>query len=150
LVAGWQGKWDAMKVPPRVFAFIIMFGLIAYMLWSHPPNPWTWMQTLGVCLMVAGYPLWLLAHAQLGASFTARPKARSLVTQGLYSKIRNPIYLFGAMAIAGTFLFLGRPYLLLIFVVLIPVQLVRMRKEARVLEDKFGDEYRNYRRGTWF
>jgi protein-S-isoprenylcysteine O-methyltransferase Ste14 len=40
--------------------------------------------------------------------------------------------------------------LLLIFVVLIPVQLVRMKKEARVLEDKFGDEYRNYRRGTWF
>jgi protein-S-isoprenylcysteine O-methyltransferase Ste14 len=139
-----------MKVPPRIFAFIILLGLIAYMLWTHPPNPWTWMQTLGVCLMVAGFPLWLLAHVQLGASFTARAEARSLVTQGLYSKICNPIYLFGAIAIVGTLLFLGRPQLLLIFVVMIPVQLVRMRNEARVLENKFGDEYRNYRRRTWF
>lgn len=139
-----------MKVPPRIFGFIIMLGLIAYMLWSHPPNPWTWMQTLGVCMMVAGFPLWLLAHVQLGASFTARAEARSLVTRGLYSKIRNPIYLFGAIAIAGTLLFLGRPQLLLIFAVMIPMQFVRMRNEARVLEDKFGDEYRNYRRETWF
>lgn len=92
----------------------------------------------------------LLAHVQLGSSFTAKPEARSLVTHGLYSKIRNPIYLFGAMAIAGTFLLLGRPYFLLIFVVLIPVQLFRMEKERKVLEEKFGEEYREYRRGTWF
>jgi protein-S-isoprenylcysteine O-methyltransferase Ste14 len=87
---------------------------------------------------------------QLGTSFTAKAEARNLVTHGLYSKIRNPIYLFGSIAIIGIFLFLGRPYLLLIFVVLIPLQLFRMRKETKVLEEKFGDEYRNYRRATWF
>jgi len=56
----------------------------------------------------------------------------------------------GAAAIAGVFLFLGRPSLLLIFVVLVPLQLFRMGKETKVLEAKFGDEYRNYRRTTWF
>ena len=139
-----------MKIPRRIFAFVILFAVIAYLFWSHPPNPWTWMQTLGVCLMVPGFMLWLLAHVQLGSSFTAKAEARTLVTRGLYSKIRNPIYLFGAMAIAGTFLLLGRPYLLLIFVVLVPLQLFRMAKETKVLEAKFGEEYRNYRRGTWF
>jgi hypothetical protein len=68
----------------------------------------------------------------------------------LYSKIRNPIYVFGSIAIAGILLFLGRPYLLLIFVVLIPLQWFRMGNETRVLEAEFGDEYRSYRRATWF
>jgi protein-S-isoprenylcysteine O-methyltransferase Ste14 len=108
------------------------------------------MHTLGVCLMLAGFPLWLLAHVQLGSSFTARAEARTLVTHGLYSKLRNPIYVFGSIAIAGTFLFLGRPYLLLIFVVLIPLQWFRMGRETKVLEAKFGDQYRDYRRATWF
>ena len=100
--------------------------------------------------MAVGFSLWLTAHVQLGSSFAATAVARELVTHGLYSKIRNPIYLFGAIATIGLFLFLGRPWLLLLFVVLIPVQVVRMHNEARVLEAKFGNEYRNYRKGTWF
>jgi protein-S-isoprenylcysteine O-methyltransferase Ste14 len=139
-----------MKIPRRVFTFIILLGVIAYFLWSNPPNPWTWMQTAGVCLMATGFPFWLVAHAQLGNSFTARAEARTLVTHGLYSKIRNPIYLFGAIGIAGILLFLGRPYLLLIFLVLVPLQMFRMRNERKVLEAKFGEEYGSYRRGTWF
>jgi protein-S-isoprenylcysteine O-methyltransferase Ste14 len=33
---------------------------------------------------------------------------------------------------------------------LIPLQVWRARNEARVLEEKFGEEYREYRRRTWF
>jgi protein-S-isoprenylcysteine O-methyltransferase Ste14 len=139
-----------MKIPRRVFAFALVLAVVAYLFWSHPTDPWTWMQTAGVCMMVAGFSLWLVAHVQLGSSFAARAEARNLVTHGLYSKIRNPIYLFGSIGIAGVFLFLGRPYLLVIFMVLIPLQLFRMRNETKVLEAKFGDEYRSYRQGTWF
>jgi protein-S-isoprenylcysteine O-methyltransferase Ste14 len=35
-------------------------------------------------------------------------------------------------------------------VILIPLQWIRTRKEAQVLEEKFGDAYREYRRHTWF
>jgi protein-S-isoprenylcysteine O-methyltransferase Ste14 len=139
-----------MKLPPRIIGFVVLLGAIAYYFWSYPPNPWTWMQTLGVSLMVVGFPLWLTAHVELGSSFTATAQARALVTHGLYSRVRNPIYLFGSLGIAGTFLLSGRPYLLLVFVALIPLQLVRMRNEARMLEEKFGEDYRNYRRSTWF
>jgi protein-S-isoprenylcysteine O-methyltransferase Ste14 len=139
-----------MKLPARIIGFIVLLGAIGYYFWSNPPNPWTWMQTLGVCLMVVGFPLWLAAHIELGSSFTATAQARALVTHGLYSRIRNPIYLFGSLGIAGAFLLSGRPYLLLVFVALTPLQLVRMRNEARVLEEKFGADYRNYRRSTWF
>jgi len=33
---------------------------------------------------------------------------------------------------------------------LIPVQVLRARREAAVLEAKFGDAYRKYRKHTWF
>lgn len=30
------------------------------------------------------------------------------------------------------------------------VQVLRARKESRLLEENFGDEYRKYRDSTWF
>jgi protein-S-isoprenylcysteine O-methyltransferase Ste14 len=39
---------------------------------------------------------------------------------------------------------------LLALLVIIPVQILRARRESRVLEEKFGEEYREYRRRTWF
>lgn len=52
--------------------------------------------------------------------------------------------------LAGLILVFHRPRLWLIFVVLVPLQYVRARREARVLEQKFGDEYRVYCKKTWF
>jgi len=43
-----------------------------------------------------------------------------------------------------------RPEMLAVFVVLIPMQILRARREAAVLEEKFGDAYREYRKQTWF
>jgi len=105
---------------------------------------------IGMVLILVGFVLWTIARFQLGASFAVKAEARQLVTQGLYSKIRNPIYVFGSMVIAGGILAFGRPVWLLVFVLLIPLQLWRAKKESAVLEAAFGDEYRRYRAGTWF
>jgi len=35
-------------------------------------------------------------------------------------------------------------------VIIVPLQIWRAGKEAKVLEASFGDEYRTYRAGTWF
>jgi protein-S-isoprenylcysteine O-methyltransferase Ste14 len=138
-----------MRVPRRIVGFTLLLCAIAYFFWAYPPNPWTWMQTLGVCMMAVGFPLWLLAHIQLGDSFTVAARARTLVTRGWYARIRNPIYVFGSIGIAGVFVLSGRPYLLVLFAILIPVQIVRARTERRVLEEKFGEQYRDYLRKTW-
>ena len=118
--------------------------------WYFRDLPWTASRVFGAVLVVPAVSLWLLARIQLGRSFAVRAKAKELVTHGLYSKIRNPVYVFGSLFIAGLILFTGRPVWLLILAVFVPMQVIRARKEARVLEEKFGDAYRQYRARTWF
>jgi protein-S-isoprenylcysteine O-methyltransferase Ste14 len=99
---------------------------------------------------VAGFALWMVARAELGASFAVRAKASELVTSGLYSKIRHPIYFFGGIAIAGLFIALGKIVPLTIFVLGYSTQFLRIKKEEAVLEQAFGEDYRRYRASTWF
>lgn len=91
-----------------------------------------------------------VARYQLGELFSIKPEAHALVTTGLYSKIRNPIYVFGMVMGAGLILALQRPPLWLLLVAAAVGQTIRARREARVLEAAFGDAYREYRRKTWF
>jgi protein-S-isoprenylcysteine O-methyltransferase Ste14 len=118
--------------------------------WLNPPPEWNGVRVAGMGLLVGGFIFWTIARFQLGASFAVRAEARKLITGGLYSKIRNPIYVFGSWVIAGAILAFGKPVWLLILVVLIPLQLWRASKESAVLEAAFGDEYRTYKAGTWF
>jgi protein-S-isoprenylcysteine O-methyltransferase Ste14 len=101
-------------------------------------------------ITVPAFVLFVVARIQLGRAFSVRAKASTLVTEGLYRRVRHPIYVFGGLMVAGILIFAHRPWWLLIFVVLIPVQLFRVRKEEAVLESKFGDAYREYHRKTWF
>ena len=129
---------------------LMVAAAITIATWQYHPTVWTPMAIVGLCLGVAGFVLWSIARFQLGSSFAVRAQARHLVTHGLYSRFRNPIYLFGSFVIAGGILFVQRPVLLLIFLVLIPLQVWRAGKESKLLEEKFGDEYRRYRAQTWF
>ncbi|HEV3254499.1 MAG TPA: isoprenylcysteine carboxylmethyltransferase family protein [Candidatus Acidoferrales bacterium] len=135
----------------KVLPFLVLMTLvIGYAFGSTWHDPWGPMRWTGAVLLVVGFLLSGLARVQLGESFSVAPEAHELVTRGLYSRIRSPIYVFGLVGIAGLFLVLGQPIGLLLVVFLIPVQWIRTRKEAKVLEEKFGEAYRDYRRHTWF
>jgi len=108
------------------------------------------MRVIGACMMVFGFLTWALARKQLGNSFSVQAKATALVTHGLYLRIRNPICVFGSIMIAGVCLFFLKPEELLVFLAIIPMQIIRARKESAVLEAAFGDQYREYKRQTWF
>jgi protein-S-isoprenylcysteine O-methyltransferase Ste14 len=112
--------------------------------------PWTPLRLTGAAIAVPAFLLLVLARFQLGKAFSVEAKATTLVTSGLYSRIRNPIYVFGGLMIAGVILLLEKPWFLLVFVFLIPLQVIRSRKEAQVLEEQFGSAYRDYKRQTWF
>jgi len=114
------------------------------------PGPWNGQRLVGSLFLLVGISLVFTARLQLGKSFSLTPQARKLVTHGLYSRIRNPIYVFGTLAIVGLCLILRRPYLWLLPVLVVVMQTARARREAQVLEASFGDEYRAYRARTWF
>jgi protein-S-isoprenylcysteine O-methyltransferase Ste14 len=114
------------------------------------PGIWDLQRSIGSFLLLAGVCGIAVARWQLGKSFAIRAEAHHLVTRGIYSKIRNPIYVFGTVLFAGFVLIIHRPVLWLLVLFIVIMQTVRARREARVLEASFGDAYREYRRKTWF
>lgn len=113
-------------------------------------GPWNVQRHVGTVLAVSGISLVALARYQLGRSFSVKAEAHHLVTTGLYSKLRNPIYVFGMLLLIGMVLILQRPEGWFVVAFGIIAQTIRARREARVLEAAFGEEYRAYRRKTWF
>jgi protein-S-isoprenylcysteine O-methyltransferase Ste14 len=102
-------------------------------------------------LLAIGFSGWLTARLQIREFFAVTAQAQGLVTTGIYSKIRNPIYFFGVILFVGMALYLTLPWwVLLVLLLIIFMQVLRARNEARVLEAKFGDAYRQYRSKTWF
>ncbi len=135
---------------PNILLTLITGAAFGYFIWKHSQQTWGPMQLLGVCLLAIGFILWTVARFQLGKSLAVTAQAKQLVTRGLYSKLRNPIYVFGSVTMVGLILSLGRPVWLLVFLLVIPLQVWRAGKEAKVLEAKFGEDYRTYRASTWF
>ena len=126
-------------IPVIIVALVLIFGRFA----------WTPRHIAGLMILVPALVLLVMARLQLGDAFAVQAKAQKLVTHGLYSKIRNPIYVFGGLTIAGFFLF-WNPWYLLVLLVLIPMQVVRARNEEKVLSQTFGEEYARYKAQTWF
>ena len=129
----------------QILATGVLFWILAT--WN---TPWNAQRYIGTALAVVGASLVGLARYQLGKSFAVRAEAHELVTHGLYSKIRNPMYVFGVVMFTGVILVLQRPALWVALVAMVIGQVIRARREARVLEMAFGDSYREYRRKTWF
>jgi protein-S-isoprenylcysteine O-methyltransferase Ste14 len=125
--------------------FLVFAAIIVDRHWA-----WDARHLIGISMAAAGFALWLTARLQLGTSFSVRPQAKALVTTGLYSRFRNPVYLFGGVAYTGLFIVWGdllpSVFFLLAYVL---YQSLRARKEAAVLEKAFGDDYRRYRARTW-
>lgn len=133
----------AVAIPVAVF-------LLYFCVPGMRGRAWTATRLAGAVAALAGYVLVTIARIQLGESFTIGPKARKLVTHGLYSRLRNPIYVFVDLMLAGLILVFDVPWLFAGLAILVFGQIVQGRREAKVLQDKFGPEYRDYRRHTWF
>ncbi len=126
-------------------------GLYAvYFLFLRGPGPHDALRGAGLALALLGLAGIMVARYTLGRSFSVRAKATELVTTGIYARIRNPIYISGVIFLIGLILVVRRPILFVLMMIIIPMQVIRARREAQVLEAKFGDAYRQYRVRTWF
>ena len=84
----------------------------------------------------------------LGRSWSVTPQARQLVTHGPYRYLRNPLYTFNVLFLAGLFMSLHWYWGFATFIVIVPMQVMRARAESRVLAAAFGPAYVAYRRRT--
>ena len=120
------------------FGFAVMVG------------PHSMLASIALFLSLACAVVWFIARWQLGDAFSVDAQAHHLVTRGLYSKIQHPIYIFGTMAFLFVVLALQGWPALIIWALVILIQVARIKRENRVLAEKFGTEYQAYRSQTWF
>ena len=139
-----------MRIPIPAIVVPVVVLLLYLFVPGLKDRPWTELRILGAVLAVVGYSMFVTARLQLGKSFAVTPQAKELVTLGLYSRIRNPIYVFVDVMIFGLILALHLYWLFALFPLLVAMHAFRAHREAKVLQEKFGQAYLDYRNQTWF
>jgi protein-S-isoprenylcysteine O-methyltransferase Ste14 len=134
----------------NLITLAMLFVAVVWACLYAPSVEWNAVRIAGAAIAGVSLALLVVARLQLGAAFSIQAKASKLVTTGIYSRIRNPIYVFSAMFLVGLVIVSERWLLLSPIALLVPMQIVRARKEARVLAAAFGEEYERYKAGTWF
>ena len=111
------------------------------------------MHFAGLGIIAAGLVLRSRAAGSLGASFAVQLGMREdqpLVESGPYRRIRHPNYTALLLVALGTAFSLSSPLALAVTVcVWLPVVLVRIAREERILLARFDGAYRAYMRRTW-
>jgi protein-S-isoprenylcysteine O-methyltransferase Ste14 len=130
-----------------VASYLVYLAFLALVVLDGPRDT-IWY--VGLCLSAACAVLWFLARLQLGDAFSVTAEARRLVTRGLYSKLRHPIYLFGTLAFLFAVLALLGWRALITWLVVVPIQTLRAKREDRILAEAFGAGYTAYHSKTWF
>ncbi|MBV9303045.1 MAG: isoprenylcysteine carboxylmethyltransferase family protein [Acidobacteriaceae bacterium] len=106
----------------------------------------------GFVLFVLGDSLRLWPVFVLGPRFSglvAIQKDHTLVTTGIYGRIRNPSY-FGLLIASFGWALTFRAGLGVVIAALLLIPLLaRIRSEERLLAEQFGAEYESYRARTW-
>lgn len=102
----------------------------------------------GAALMIVGVALVVLARrafAQHGQPTDPGRATSKLVTTGVFSRSRNPLYLGGVCILAGLALVINLAWMLLLLLpALIICHYVLIAPEERYLAATFGEEYRAY------
>lgn len=107
-------------------------------------------QLTAIIITSFGYILWLIGRYNLGIYYSLLPKAEQIVSKGLYSKIRHPLYISQMLVLAGVIFYIGDTRLWWLFFMILIFQLYRIHQEEKVLLLTFANDYRQYKNNTWF
>ena len=141
-------RGTALVALAYILTFIISPAAISWSLFELP----TLVRFAGVVMALTVLPV-LLAWTQvnLGKNVSTTVITREdheLVTTGPYRWVPHPLYLVGMMLYTSLALISGSWVLFLALCCGLVFLLMRMPTEEAMLEDRFGDTYRDYRRRT--
>jgi protein-S-isoprenylcysteine O-methyltransferase Ste14 len=139
--------------PPLIALAAIGLGLVLD--WLFPAFVLTLLLSLtlrivaGVALVAAGAALAVAgrnAFMRSGTNVNPYKPVTALVTTGIYSYVRNPMYVGLALLVAGIGIAFASDWILVMLVVqILTIHFGVIRREERFLAAKFGDEYRQYK-----
>jgi protein-S-isoprenylcysteine O-methyltransferase Ste14 len=102
------------------------------------------LHVLGIILLVIGVAIRILAWIQIPNTH----RISNLVTTGIYSRTRNPVYLAFMLIIVGVALLFPGLLTLMWLVIGIMVLYGLAKLEERDLENVYGNEYLDYKRSV--
>jgi protein-S-isoprenylcysteine O-methyltransferase Ste14 len=147
LWAGWSLVvlgWMALAFVIQPATSIVLLQLQTALL--HPAG-----LAVGVALVVAGYAGTLWCYSAMGDHWRMgldHQDTNALVTNGPYSVVRHPIYLFQMLMLAGATALLPSPLPVLILLVHLACVWVKATDEEAHLTRLHGDIYRAYQART--
>jgi protein-S-isoprenylcysteine O-methyltransferase Ste14 len=134
-------SWVGMQVFPIVFVFTSWLSFADYRLPA-------WAGVAGAAVFALALFLLWRSHADLGrnwAPVVVIHEEQTLVTTGVYARVRHPMYAAHLLwALAQPLMlwnWIAGPAFLVAFV---PLYVLRVSREERVMIERFGNEYRTY------
>jgi protein-S-isoprenylcysteine O-methyltransferase Ste14 len=129
----------------EVIILFVVYSFLFFYYWESAFNNF-----LGLFLFFVGLIFWIKSLKDIGPSFSASAKAKKLVTTGMYSKFRHPIYYSGILMDIGLVISTLKLWIFLIVFVIFLIQLIRIHREEKILIRKFGKRYIEYKKRTLF
>ena len=135
--------------PPVLYAAVIILALLINLVWPLPIFADTIGRWFGLLLLLLGAAIVAWGRSSLVASGTnvdPTLPTTAIVTSGAYQFTRNPLYVGLTLIFSGLTLAMNTWWGLLALMPLIIVMHIGVvLREERYLEQKFGDNYRQYR-----
>jgi protein-S-isoprenylcysteine O-methyltransferase Ste14 len=106
-------------------------------------------QVVSVVMVILGLIIAVLARRMLASNWSSHidlKKGHELITTGIYSAVRHPIYTGILLMTLGTSLFKGTVGLLIFFLIMLAFMLFKIREEEELLMEHFPEEYPAYKR----
>ena len=139
-----KGSWVMYPLTILILALSVNGGLA---LWNDTYS--IWLVALGFAFMLAATWVNYLGRRDLAKNFTpttATSRGQKLVTTGVLSAVRHPIYLGFVLLDAGMALVAANALGAALFALSVAGLVIRARNEERELAAKFGKKYSGYAR----
>jgi protein-S-isoprenylcysteine O-methyltransferase Ste14 len=130
---------------------LLLIVLVVTVIFRYQFNGGEYLRTTGLIIGALGAVILIIGIMTLGKYFTASINPKGLVTHGIYSKIRHPIFIGVILVYLGIeFIFQSIYGLLLVIFVLIPFYIYSAIEEEKILSEKFKEQYTAYKKKTLF
>lgn len=136
----------------NVLRFIMQLStLVLSILFREQFSAGVVLRSIGGLLIVLGTALWVLSRIALGQFFTSSLSPKGLVTTGIYSKLRHPMYAGGLCLYSGLGILLQSIIgLAMTGLLVLPLLAYSAVEEERQMVKEFGEQYLAYRAKTAF